>query len=111
MFPGVGALNAADFAFDGFQAVQEQLANVGEQGGVARGDASLGDEGEEFSEDVVEVVGGLELAGEGGEFGANAVGVLKLALLAGVVEAEGGVSLRAGHAALAAVSEGEETAG
>jgi len=91
--------------------VQEQLADVGEQGGVARVDASLGDEGEKFAQDVVEVVGGLEFAGEGGEFGADAVGVLKLALFAGVMEAEGGMSLRAGHAALAAVSEGEETAG
>jgi hypothetical protein len=111
MLPGVGALDAADLAFDGFEAVQEQLADVGKQGGVARGDASLGDEGEKLAQDVVEVVGGLEFAGEGGEFGADEIGVADLTLLAGVVETESGVGLRAGHAALAAISEGEETAG
>jgi len=111
VLPGVGALDAADFAFDGVQAVQEQLANVGEQGGVARGDASLGDEREELAQDVVEVVGGLEVAGEGGEFDADEIRVAELALFAGVVETKGGVGGGAGHAALAAVSEGEETAG
>jgi hypothetical protein len=111
LLPGVGALDAEDFAFDGFEAVEEQLADVGEEGGVARGDTVLGDQGEEFTQDVVEVVGGLELAGEGGEFGGNAVGVAELLLSTGMVETEGGVGVRARHAAATAVGEAEKAAG
>ena len=111
MLPGIGALNAEDFAFDGFEAVEEQLADVGEEGGVARGDAVLGDQSKEFTQDVVEVVGGLELAGEAGELGGDTVGVAELLLSAGMVETEGGVGVRAREAAAAAVREAEEAAG
>jgi len=92
--------------FDGGEAVEEELADVGEDGGVAAGDAVLRKEGEEFAEDVVDVAGGLEFAGEGGELGGDAVRFEELALFAGVDEAEVRVGGRAGQAAFAAVGEG-----
>jgi hypothetical protein len=91
---------------DGGEAVEEELADVGEDSGVAAGDAVLREEGEEFAEDVVDVAGGLEFAGESGELGGDAVRFEELVFFAGVGEAEVRVGGRAGEAAFAAVGEG-----
>jgi hypothetical protein len=106
LFPGGEALGDGDLVLDGGEAVEEELADVGEDGGVAARDAILREESEESAEDVVDVAGGLEFAGEGGEFGGDAVGFEELALFAGVDEAEVRVGGRVGQAAFAAVGEG-----
>lgn len=106
LFPGGEALGHGDLVLDGGEAVEEELADVGEDGDVAAGDAVAGEEGEEFAEDVIDIAGGLEFAGEGGELGGDAVGFEELALLAGVDEAEARVGGGAGEAAFAAVGEG-----
>jgi len=100
-----------DFELDGTAVVEEELGDIGEGGGFAAGDAVLGEEVEEFSEDMGEIAGGGEFAGKGGEFSGNGGGVEELALVAGVEGAEGGMGLVAQHGALAAVGGGEEAAG
>jgi hypothetical protein len=105
--PSVGVTGGDDFAFDQRKAVEEELSDIGEGGGMARGNAVVGERDKEFAEDVVEVVGGAEFAGEGDELGAHAVGFEELLLPAGVEEAERGVPVPAEHAAGATVGGGE----
>ena len=100
--PGVPALGTFDFVFDGGNAVEEKLADVGEDGSVAGRDAVGSEESEEFSEGVVDVAGGFEFAGEGGELGGNAIRFEELSLLGRVKGAERGMGGGAEHAALAA---------
>jgi len=79
---------------------------MGEDGGFARRDAVLGDGGEEFAEDVVDVGGGEEIAVEGGgNFVAETLGLEELELLPGVEGTEEGMSRGAQHAAEAAVGK------
>ena len=88
------------------EAGEQDLAEVGEGGGFAEGDAVLGYGGEEFAEDVVDVGGGEEVALErGGDLGAQALGLEELELFAGVEDAEGEMGRSAKHAAAAAVGE------
>jgi hypothetical protein len=88
--------------------VEQEVADVSEDGGVAGRDAVLGEGGEEFAENEVDVRGGQEVAGERSrELGAESLGFEELLFLAGVEKAEGGVVLIAQHAALAAVGERE----
>jgi hypothetical protein len=90
-----------------FLAVEEKLSEIGEVFGAAGGDTAVGYEIEEFAEDVVDVGGGAELAGDGFEFLADFFLGEELLLFAGVDQAEGRVGLVAEHAALAAVGERE----
>lgn len=109
-FPGLKVvMSAVDFVFDGREGLEEKLADVGENGGVARRDAIVGHGGPEPAESVIDVGGRLEVAGEGREFRADAVGFEELLLLAGMDEAVLGVMLPAEHAAEAAVGEVELT--
>ena len=111
VLPSVVVAGGDNVTLDGGKGLEDELADVSENGGVARRNAVVGEEGEEFSQDVVEVVGGLELARDGDEFGADAIGLEELLLLAGVEEAEGGMILPADHAAAAAIAAGEQAAG
>src|SRR5206468_2653897 len=80
----------------------------GEGFGFFDGDAVLGQGGEDFAEDVVDVGGGEVVAGErGGEFGADALGLKALALFARVEGAQAGMIAMTKHAAAAAVGVGE----
>src|SRR6267378_7142699 len=90
-----------------FLAVEKKLSEIGEIFGPAGGDAAVGYEIEKFAEDVVDVGGGAELAGDGFEFLADFFLGEELLLFAGVDEAEGRVGLVTEHAALATVGEGE----
>lgn len=99
---GMGVLVLASGAGD---TLEKELANIGESDGLAARDAAMGEEREDFAEDVVDVAGGLELAGEGGELGADAAGFETLKLLAGVDGTKRRVRLVAQHLALAAVRE------
>jgi len=117
LLPGGEAVGLLDFVLDGMAVVEEELGDVGEGGGLAAGDAVLGEEVKELSEDVGEVAGGGEFAGKGGEFGGYGGGVEEVLggveevlLLAGVEGAEGGMGFVAQHGALAAVGGGEEAA-
>lgn len=65
--------------------------------------AFLGESGEDFAEDVVDVGDGVELAGKGGKLGSELVGFEKLLFFAGVKDAESGMAFLSGHAAGAAV--------
>jgi hypothetical protein len=97
------------FVADIFLAVEEKLGEVSESFGAPSGDASGADEFEEFSDDVIDVGGSAELAGDGRELLSDIVEGEKLLLLASVENAEGGMGLVAQHAALATVGEGELT--
>jgi hypothetical protein len=97
------------FVADIFLAVAEKLGEVSESFGATSGDASGADEFEEFSDDVVDIGGGAELAGDGRELLSDIVEGEKLMLLASVENAEGGMGLVTQHAALATVGEGELT--
>ena len=96
------------FVLDITEGVEQEVADVSEDGGVAGRNAVLGEGGEELAEDKVDVGGGQEVAGErSGELGTESLGYEELLLLAGVEEAEGGMVLIAEHATLAAVGERE----
>lgn len=108
LFPSVEFIFEFVFFFDVVEGVEQELADIGEGGGVARWDAVLGEGGEEFAEDEVDVRGGQEVAGERSrELGAEALGFEELLFLAGVEKAEGGVVLLTQHAALAAIRKRE----
>jgi hypothetical protein len=87
--------------------VEKKLGEIGQQPGVANGNAVGGDKLEELADNVLDVGDGLEIAGEGSEFIADAVQFEKLLLLSGVEETEGGVGSMTEHAALASVGEGK----
>ena len=114
-FPG-GKARAfiRDFVADGVKSAEEELADVSHSDGVAVRDAVLGDEQEEFAQEVIDIAGGLEFAGEGDEFLADLFYRKELGHFvgfagghAGVEEAERDVALPARHAALAVVGGGE----
>ncbi len=85
---------------------EQDLAEVGEDGGFARGDAVLGDGGKEFAEDVVDVGGGEEIAVEGdGNLVAQALGLEELQFLPGMEGTERRMDRAAQHAAAAAVGK------
>jgi hypothetical protein len=85
---------------------EQDLAEVGESGGLARGDTVLRDSDEKFAEDVVNVGGGEEIAVErGGNFAAQALRLEELQFLPGVKGTEGGMVRAAQHAAAAAVGK------
>jgi hypothetical protein len=102
VFSGFVGIDEFGFFLGHGQGEEHDLAQIGEGGGGALGDAVLGQGGEDFVHDVVDVGGGQEIAGEGGgHFRAQAVGFEELVLGVGVEEAEGRVVAVTEHAALA----------
>jgi hypothetical protein len=97
------------FVADIFLAVEEELGEIGKSFGASSGDASGADEFEEFSDDVVDVGRGAELAGDGRELLSDIVEGEKLLFLARVENAEGRMGRMTQHATLATVGEGELT--
>lgn len=88
------------------EAREHDLAEVGENGGFAGGNAVLRAGGEEFVEDVIDVGGGEEIAVEGGgNFGAEALGLEELEFLLGMEGAEGRMERAPQHAAGTAIGE------
>lgn len=99
-----------EFALEFVEGEEQEFADEGQVGGIARRDAVLGDGLEEFAEGEVDVGGGHESASESGsEFGAEAIRFHDLALGASVENAERRVIVRAEHATGAAVGERELT--
>lgn len=106
MTPGVGATGVDDLVLHNGDGVEKKLANKGESGGVAGRKAVLGDGGEEFSEDMIDVGGGEEFARRGfGEQRAERFGLEELAFGAGVEDTESGVIVAAQHAAFASIGK------
>jgi hypothetical protein len=101
------AIDARDFSLHSGNILLEQLAEVGEDGGVARRNAILRDGLKEIAEGVIEIGVGAEFAGEGGEFVAEFAGGDELLFLMGVEEAIFFVLIPAGHGAIARVGKSE----
>jgi hypothetical protein len=64
-----------DFAADVGDGLEEELAEIGESGGVATRDAFLGQGAEDLAEGVVDVYGVIEVTGEGVELGGEFFGL------------------------------------
>lgn len=92
LFPSLEFIVKVVFVLDITEGVEQKVADVSEDGGVAGRDAVLGKGGEEFAEDEVDVGGGQEVAGErSGKLGAEALGFKELLFLTGVEKAESGM--------------------
>ena len=108
VLPGFVGVFEFGFLFDGGDGLEEELADIGECGGIACGDAILGQGGEDFAKDMIDVGGVEEIAGErGSQFSTDALGFEELLLFAGVEGAKAGMREMAKHAATAAVGIGE----
>jgi hypothetical protein len=105
LLPALIVLRANGFLLDSTLAVEKELGQVGQEPGVANGNAVGGDKLEELADDVLDVSGGLEVAGERGELIADVVQFEELPLLASVEEAERRMGSVTKHATLAAVGE------
>jgi len=81
-----------DLALDGHERVEELVGNVGEDSGAACGDAVLHDEDEEFGEELIDLVGGLEVVKLDQEVGGevDVHGLRRLELQGGMAKAEAG---------------------
>ena len=68
LLPALIVLCANHFLLDSALAVEKKLGQIGQEPGVANGNAVGGDKLKELADDVLDVGGGLEVAGERGEF-------------------------------------------
>jgi hypothetical protein len=85
---------------------KHDLAEVGKDGGFAKGDTVLRDGSKELAEDVIYVGGGEEIPIEGdGNLVAKALGLEELQFLPGMEGTEGRMDRAAQHAAAAAVGK------
>jgi hypothetical protein len=91
-----------ELLFDGRKGTEEEVADIGEDGGAAGGDAVVGQIAVEVAEGFVDAGGGLEAVGLAGEDGGEAGVVLGLVVAEGVAEAEAGVRVGDGEAAVPA---------
>jgi len=100
---GLGRLGLA-FLLDGREGAEEELIDVGEDGGAARGNAVLGEQDHEFGEEVMNLGGGVELAEQAGEGGGEVgVGGIGLPILkARMAKAESGMRVQDAQTAAAA---------
>ena len=107
----LGWIDDVEFAvvIDAGVSAEEQAADVGEDGGAARGDAVFGDEFKEIGEGVIDALRGLEtLTGFEEEFGVVSLGGEGLGEL-GVMRTEGRFG-GSGQTALLVVGEAVLTA-
>jgi hypothetical protein len=109
VLPATVVLRGNGFMADTALAVEKQLGKIGQEPGVANGNAVGGDKLEKLADDVLDVGDGFEVAGERGEFIADVVEFEELPLLASVEETERRMRGMTEHAALAAVGEGKLT--
>ncbi len=108
--PGIGTEAVAVFVFREMEALDHDLAEIGEGAGGFGRDVATSGGGEEASEGGVEIAGGEVMAGEEmGDFAAKALGGLRLVKLAGVETTEQRMAGLARRAAVAAVREAEGT--
>jgi hypothetical protein len=105
------------FGVGGADRLQQKVAEFGEGGGFLTGDAALREQSEDLGERAVHAGGRGEIARGGKEFGeivgsaadmAFREGIAeKLFLAFGVIDAERGVNVGAGHGALASIGKHE----
>ncbi len=96
-------LGTGDFMLHRREGVEKQLADVGENGGVAGRDAIAGQHGKEPAEGVIDRGGGLEIFDRAKEFSGDGFGVgVGLELLPAMLRAEGRMVVGAQHAAAVA---------
>ena len=107
--PFVRSLDFVDLGADVGEGLQQKLGNVSQGQGVPARDAVFGDQMEEMAEDMVNVAGGLEVAGMRSETSGDFFGGEKLTFVARVKQAERRVIGGDGHTAGAAVGEWELT--
>ncbi len=101
--PGGESLGTGDFMLHCGEGVEKQLADVGEDGGVAGREAIASQQGKEPAEGVIDGRGGLEILDGAKEFSSDGFGVgVGLELLA-VLGAEGRMVVGAQHAAAVAI--------
>jgi hypothetical protein len=92
-----------EFLLDGGKGAEEEVADIGEDGGAAGGDAVVGEVAVEVAEGLVDACGGLEAVGVAGEDGGKLRVVLGLVMAEGVAEAEAGVGVGDGEATVPAL--------
>jgi hypothetical protein len=85
--------------------LHEKLAEVSKGGGAAGGDAAVSEGFEYFAENKVDVSAGIEIAGQGGKFLAELIGLEELLFFASVEGAKAKMTFHAEHAATEAVGE------
>jgi hypothetical protein len=103
--PATIVLRANRFLPDTALAIEKKLGQIGQEPGVANGDAVGGDKLEKLADNVLDVGDGIEIARERGELIGEVVQFEELLLLAGVEEAERRMRSVTEHATLAAVGE------
>src|SRR6267143_1913071 len=90
--PGVRSTTPHGLVLNARKAMQKQLADVGENSGVAHGNQILGQQSKEFSQGMIDCRGGLEVLERAEEFGGESFGIhassVKLLLALPVIEAE-----------------------
>jgi hypothetical protein len=89
-----------EFAVDGREGAEEQVTGVSHNGAAARRDLVGGEEFVEFTEDVVDVHGRIELLDATDELFRQVAGVDFLEAKRSVAEAEAGFRVRDGEAAV-----------
>jgi hypothetical protein len=94
-----------EFALDGGEGAQKQIAGIGHDGSAAGLDAVVGLEVKEAGEEVVAGDGGLEFGESSDEFGGEVGGFVAFVPTAGMVETEVSGRVGDGHAASAEVAE------
>ena len=99
---GVFVAGGMEFAVDGREGAQEQVAGVGHDGGAARSDFVAGEELVEFAERAVDFNGGAEFSSFTDETCGDGGFRLVLALGSSVVLAEATTRFRNEHAAVTA---------
>ena len=105
--PGAGCVFGRlgfEFFLDGREGAEELVGDVGQNGGAARRDAVLREMDEERGEEVIDLRGGFEGGGVGGQSGDEAVierGRARLGEARGVAETMQGTGVRDGEAAAA----------
>ncbi len=101
-----GAVGVGGGVFvDGGKAAKEKTGDIGENGGAAGRDMSLGQEGVKVGQGVVDALGGLESGGLAGEVMGEVAVLAGLKRAASMIEAEicGGVDYRHAAAAVGSV--------
>ena len=105
----LGGGNGGRFAVHGGEGAEEQVADIGQDSGTARGDLVVGKELVQFAEGMVDAGGGLESLGLACEGGSKFSEVTLFALLISVFETEAGVVVGNGQTAKAATGEAKLT--
>jgi len=110
VLPGLAVIDAGVLGLDPGQALEKQLAEVAQHGGVAHRKPIAGHEDERFAEDVIDGRGGLELVVRAEKLFGELADAQELLLLTPVMKTKRSATAPAGHLAAAAIGIGEAAA-